>query len=170
MSPSSKRKPVLIFAEELYEELWQTLKTGMEPSTAGKKTLEDFFEVRPVGKTFSIGKATFESVKTNHVPGMSTHGLLSDPHFYFTGDTTLDREFLLSLPERIKFIFHEYHLQNDTLKSHTSLEELLSLPEKVREKLVLMHYHDQYANDKERIDLELRMGLKIAAPQSLFEF
>jgi ribonuclease BN (tRNA processing enzyme) len=164
----SKRKPVLIFAEELYTELWQTLRTGMEPTTAGKKSLEDYFEVRTVGQSFSIGNQTFKTVKTMHVPGMSTHGLLVEPYFYFSGDTSLDREYLVSLPENVKYIFHECHLQNDTLKSHTSLDELLSLPKNILDKLVLMHYHDQYAVEKERIGLELKTGLKIAAAMSVY--
>lgn len=166
----SKRKPVLIFAEELYGELWQTLRTGMEPTMGGKKSLEDYFEVRTVGQTFSIGNQIFTTVKTLHVPGMSTHGLLVEPYFYFSGDTTLDREYLISLPERVKYIFHECHLQNDTLKSHTSLEELLSLPKDIQNKLVLMHYHDQYATEKDRVELETKTRLKIAAALSVYDF
>ncbi|MEK3915790.1 MBL fold metallo-hydrolase [Paenibacillus sp. FSL H7-0331] len=166
----AKRKPVLIFAEELYEELWQTLRAGMEPSMTGPKTLEDYFDVRMAGKAFTIGHTTFELVQTHHVPGMSSHGIVADPYFYFTGDTSLDRGFLTSLPDRIQTIFHECHLQNDTLKSHTSLAELLSLPENIRKKLVLMHYHDLYADDQARFELEQKTGLRIAGPQSIFTF
>jgi ribonuclease BN (tRNA processing enzyme) len=164
----SKRKPVLIFAEELYDELWQTLRTGMEPSTTGKKTLEDYFDVRTVGRTFTLNEITFELIKTNHVPGMSTHGILVEPNFYFSGDTALDREFLLTLPMKVKYIFHECHLQEDTLKSHTSLEELLTLPKNIQDKLVLMHYHDQYTSEEERGDLEIKTGLKIAVSLDIY--
>jgi ribonuclease BN (tRNA processing enzyme) len=166
----SKRKPVLIFVEELYEELWQTLRAGMEPTTAGKKSLEDYFDIRAIDQSFSLGKQTFSTVKTMHVPGMSTHGLKVEPYFYYSGDTSLDREYLISLPKEVKYIFHECHLQNDTLKSHTSLEELLSLPDLIQEKLVLMHYHDQYTEEKERKELEQRTGLKIATALSVFDF
>jgi ribonuclease BN (tRNA processing enzyme) len=166
----SKRKPVLIFASELYDELWQTLRTGMEPTTAGKKSLEDYFDIKMVDQNFELGNKTFQIIKTKHVPDMSTHGILVEPYFYFSGDTSFDNHFLVTHQEKVAYIFHECHLQNETLKSHTSLEELLSLPESLRNKIVLMHYEDKYSDESERIELELKTGFKIANALSVYNF
>jgi ribonuclease BN (tRNA processing enzyme) len=166
----SKRKTNLFIHEELIDELWQTLKTGMEHTTAGKKTLDDYFDVHIVSKSFSIGDVSFELVKTQHVPGMISHGLCVSPYFYFSGDTTLDRSYLENIEEQVQLIFHECHLQDEVLKSHTSLEEILSLSEKIKEKIVLMHYEDRYSELEERNKLTERTGIKIAGAFSSYSF
>lgn len=166
----ANRKPVLFVHSSLYPLLWQTLRTGMEPSFSGPKKLEDFFDVRLVETEFAIGDVIFQLVQTRHLPGMISHGLLAAPYFYFSGDTSLDRSFVETVGENVQLIFHECHLQTDNLPSHTSLDEIMSLKEDVRSKIVLMHYVDDYADRQRRHDIEQKTGLQVAFSKSVYHF
>jgi ribonuclease BN (tRNA processing enzyme) len=165
----SKNKPNLYVHSTLLSQLWQTLQPGFEPSFFGPKTLDDFFNVFPVDDRFTIEGTEFRTVKTNHLPGMISHGLLCTPHFYYSSDCAIDPELLMKLSPNVKLIFHECHLQDAVLKSHTSLEEILGLPKEIRDKIVLMHYEDRYSAAEERKALEQRTGLKVAGPLSVYE-
>lgn len=166
----SETKPGLFVHSSLINQLWQTLQTGMEPSSAGPKKLNDYFNIHIVDDQFEIDGVLFKPVRTHHLQGMISHGLLCSPNFYYSSDCALDTELLLSFSGRVKTIFHECHLQNDVIKSHTSLEEIIELPQDVRNKIVLMHYEDTYTNPEIREAFEERTGLKIAGPLSVYEF
>jgi ribonuclease BN (tRNA processing enzyme) len=166
----SKNKPNLFVHSSLFDQLWQTLKAGIEPSGVGPKELSDYFNVHIVEDQFEIEGVSFKPIRTHHLPGMISHGLFCTPYFYFSSDCALDKELLLNYGGRVKTIFHECHLQEDVLKSHTSLEEILELPQELRSKVVLMHYEDTYSKPENRRALEERTGLNIAGPLSVYEF
>lgn len=75
---------------------------------------------------------------------MLSYGLLCKPYFYYSGDTKLDETYLEVVAGEVQTILHECHMQEDQLPSHTSLEELLTLPVSIQEKMLLMHYVDDY--------------------------
>ncbi|MEW9700000.1 MBL fold metallo-hydrolase [Paenibacillus sp. SI8] len=159
-----KVKPKLFVPGGLEEDLWQCLRHGLELTTRGKRTLTDYFDMERVEKHFSIAGVTFEAIPTLHVPGMLSYGILCKPHFYFSGDTRLDTSYIRSVADNVRMIYHECHMQNDELPSHTSLAELLTLPEEIQEKLILMHYVDDYVEPGARAQFHASHRVRLAEP------
>ena len=124
-----KEKPKLYVPTGLKEDLWQILRHGLELTTRGKRAFEDYFDVISVENDFEVAGVRFELVRTLHVPDMLSYGLLCKPYFYFSGDTRLDESYITSISSEVQIIYHECHMQDDQLPSHTSLEELLTLSE-----------------------------------------
>ncbi|UJF31881.1 MBL fold metallo-hydrolase [Paenibacillus hexagrammi] len=164
------QKPRLFVPTGLVDDLWQCLRHGLELTTRGKRVLEDYFEVVPVETCFEIAGVEFELVKTLHVPGMLSYGLLCKPYFYFSGDTVLDAAYLQSISGSVERIFYECHMQDDVLPSHTSLEEIKSLPADIQKKSVLMHYVDDYLEGKAREKFHSRELPRLAEPLASYHF
>ena len=128
--------------------LWENcLKGGMmhlqdEEGNAVEGTIDTYFDVHPVD-IFSLFGHEFHFMTTNHVPNKKTYGLrIHTPDrrtILYTADARpLDDDFLY---EDSDLIFHDcspHPFYEATVHSH--LEELVELPEGVREKTYLMHY------------------------------
>lgn len=165
----SDTKPNLFVHKSLIDQLWQISQPGLEPSRTGAKKLTDYFNVHIVDDQFEIAGIRFEPIQTHHLPGMISHGLLCSPFFYYSSDCALNSELISDLAGQVNTLFHECHLQEAVLKSHTSLEEILSLPQEIQNKIVLMHYEDKYTDSEMRNALEERTGLKVAGPLSEYQ-
>ncbi|MFD0693740.1 MBL fold metallo-hydrolase [Paenibacillus sp. GCM10027628] len=159
-----KAKPKLFVPAGLKEDLWQCLRHGLELTTRGKLAFEDYFDIECVEDRFSVAGVMFELVQTLHVPGMLSYGLVCKPLFYFSGDTRLDVGYIQSIADDVETIFHECHMQDDTLPSHTSLDELLTLPETIQEKMVLMHYVDDFLEPGVRDAFHTKHKVRLAEP------
>lgn len=159
-----KVKPKLYVPDGLKEDLWQCLRHGLELTTRGKLSMEDYFEVECVKNTFEIAGVRFELIRTQHVPDMLSFGLVCKPYFYFSGDTRLDEAFISGIAGDVQTIFHECHMQDDQLPSHTSLEELLRLPESIQAKMILMHYVDDYVQADRREKFHQEHKVRLAEP------
>lgn len=165
-----KGKPRLYVPTGLRDDLWQILRHGLELTTRGRRSLEDYFDVVCVEETFEIAGVRFELNQTQHVPEMLSYGLLCKPYFYFSGDTRMDEPFIREAAEEVQTIFHECHMQDDQLPSHTSLDELLTLPEAIQEKILLMHYVDDYVQKDERDEFHGGQKLRLAEPLRAYEW
>ncbi|MDD9269746.1 MBL fold metallo-hydrolase [Paenibacillus sp. GCM10023248] len=165
-----KTKPRLYVPTGLLSDLWQIMRHGLELTTRGKRSLEDYFDVVCVEDSFEIAGERFELVRTQHVPDMLSYGLLCRPYFYFSGDTRLDEPFLREIAGSVQTIFHECHMQDDQLPSHTSLDELLTLPESMQEKMLLMHYVDDYVQPQARDRFHEGRKLRLAEPLRTYMF
>jgi hypothetical protein len=145
----------------------------MRYTTDGERTMSDYYDVVPLpdGGSFELGGVTFETFRTKHVPGMVSSGLMAKSYFYYSADSTLDRELVERTAPDVQLIFHECHMHDLVIKSHTSLEDLEQLPPEVRQKTVLMHYHDEYANDAKRaaFNREHADDLRMAGTLESFE-
>ncbi|MBD0381831.1 MBL fold metallo-hydrolase [Paenibacillus sedimenti] len=159
-----KTKPKLFVPAGLKDDLWQCLRHGLELTTRGKLAFEDYFDIVCVEERFMIAGFTFELVQTLHVPEMLSYGIVCKPHFYFSGDTRLEERFILDVAGEVRTIYHECHMQDDHLPSHTSLDELLTLPEAVQEKLILMHYVDDYLDWGTREEFHAKHKVRLAEP------
>ncbi|OPH48475.1 MBL fold metallo-hydrolase [Paenibacillus ferrarius] len=157
-------KPKLYIPTGLKADLWQCLRHGLELTTRGKREFEDYFDIICVDHEFEIAGIRFELVQTLHVPDMLSYGLLCKPYFYFSGDTRFDESYILSIADEVQTIYYECHLQNDQLPSHTSLEELLTLPVAIQAKMLLMHYVDDYVHAAARDQFHAEYKLRIAEP------
>ncbi|GAB1158211.1 MBL fold metallo-hydrolase [Paenibacillus illinoisensis] len=165
------RKPRLFIHEQLVEPLWSILSPGMRYTTDGERTMSDYYDIVPLpdGGTFELGGVTFETFRTQHVPGMVSNGIAAKPYFYYSADSTLDQERVEQAAADVQLIFHECHMHDLVIKSHTSLKDLEQLPAEVRQKTVLMHYHDEYADASTRERFNREHDLRMVGTLESFE-
>ncbi|WP_082083943.1 MBL fold metallo-hydrolase [Paenibacillus beijingensis] len=138
------RKPLLYVPEPLIETLWEnTLRGGLQQEES--QTLDSYFQVVPLmeGKETDIGPGiSVEMIRTRHMPGKASFSFLLNGRFFYSADMVFDRPLLEQLDERgIEIIFHDCQLHPPG-QVHATLEELLTLPERIQEKIRLMHYGD----------------------------
>ena len=71
-------------------------------------------------------------------------GIILDNKVFFTSDTRFDQDLIQHYDELFNFeiIFHDCQLFTGGV--HASLDELCALPRSLREKIVLMHYGDDW--------------------------
>ncbi len=62
----------------------------------------------------------------------------------YTSDTRFDRDLLESFDRKMKFeaIFHDCQLFTGGI--HASIDELVTLPSRLKKKIILMHYGDNW--------------------------
>jgi ribonuclease BN (tRNA processing enzyme) len=139
------RKPVLYIEERLVAPLWeQTLRGGMTQGPLG--SLDDFFDVRPLKEGVSytlVPGLTVELIKTRHIPGKDSFSFLFNNKLFYTADMRFDAGLLTSLlaEERAETILHDCQFEAPGAV-HACLDELLTLPPDIQEKVWLMHYGD----------------------------
>ncbi|GGN96167.1 MBL fold metallo-hydrolase [Saccharibacillus kuerlensis] len=149
------RRPVLYLADTLAAPLWNnTLSGGM--TQEGIEKLEDAFDVRTLhtGDVQEIApNLCVELVHTQHIEGKNSYSLILNRDVFYSADMTFDRELLMTLvrDRGVRRIFHEVQLEGPGAV-HTTLDELLSLPEDIQEMTQLMHYADN------RDEFEGRIG------------
>ncbi|QYR24201.1 MBL fold metallo-hydrolase [Paenibacillus sp. sptzw28] len=138
------RKPLLYIPEPIAETLWEnSLKGGLMQDGLG--SLEDYFDVRliaPGAPAELLPAFTVEPVRTQHIPGKPSFSYIINNSFFYSADMRFDRELLEELVERgCETIFHECQFSPPGIV-HTTLDELLSLPRSIQERVWLMHYDD----------------------------
>src|SRR6056297_315324 len=161
----TKRKPVMVINETYQHILWDmSLRggSGFNEEEAGDILgFNDFFDIiRPQWlpnyprETFmaDVGGINLQMMRTMHIPDSSQDwqssfwscGMVIDDRILFTSDTRYDPEMVLSYEEKFNFeaIFHD--CQFFTGGVHASLEELKELPAKIKKKMILTHYGDNW--------------------------
>ena len=154
----------LIATEEYSTLLWDRSLRGNlewnEVSPEGRPlTLTDFFDVhhakRHVGVrdswTIDVGEIHIELFRTRHIPEQAesieeafpTYGIYVDDRVFFSCDTQFDPE-LLNIYERrgVELYFHDVQFFPGAV--HAPLEDLRTLPEQIRSKMLLTHYADTW--------------------------
>ncbi|MBD2846239.1 MBL fold metallo-hydrolase [Paenibacillus sp. IB182496] len=150
-----QRRPLLYIAAELADPLWNhTLRGGLVQGEL--QTLEDFFEVRLLHEHRGCELApglTIEIIKTPHIPGKPSFSLYVNDRFFYSADMQFQPQLLRDLVEErgCETIFHDCQLFQPG-PVHATLEELLTLPTDLQQKIGLMHYGDN------RADFEGRTG------------
>jgi ribonuclease BN (tRNA processing enzyme) len=148
------RKPVLYIAEPLIHPLWEhTLKGGMQQQGMIDK-LEDVFEVKVLIPDQSAGVVPgieVELIPTRHIPGKDSYSLFINRHLFYSADMTFDPGLLNHLVDQrsCRSIMHEVQLRGAG-EVHTTLDELLSLPIPLQERIHLMHYSDDMEQFREK--------------------
>lgn len=164
-------KPTILINEEFEEILWEhSLRGGSaysEVHDGRPLSFGDFWNaVRPV-KSVGMKRETWEAKvgsidikmpRTMHFPDNARSwqdsfwscGVLIDERVLFTSDTRFDPELLMEFDERyeLEVIFHD--CQFFTGGVHASLDELATLPENLKSKIILMHYGDNWEQYEER--------------------
>lgn len=139
-----QRKPILYIAEPLVQPLWEhTLKGGLIQGEL--QSINDFFEVRPlqIDVEYELTSGLIvKLIETKHIPGKRSFSFLFNRRFFYSADVIFDSKLLLELVEQgVEAIYHDCQLEAPGVV-HACLEELLTLPASIQEKIHLMHYGD----------------------------
>ena len=174
-----RRKPNVIITHEYELMLWNySLKGGCEFNESHDGVglqFGDFWTVlRPTWlggyprETYHIciGSIDIKAVRTRHFPEQATDwsqsafsiGLIIDDRILFTGDTQFDADLLIGYDELFHFecIFHDVQFFSGGI--HASLDELSTLPETLRKRIILMHYPDTFEDHREQVKREGFLG------------
>ncbi len=159
----ARKKPNIVITQEYEKVLWeQSLMGGAAHSeTGGKLKFRDFWHIIRPSKRRNYPRETWEAnvgsinlklPRTMHIPDRATSwensfwscGVIVDDRILYTSDTRFDPDLLVAFDDRFDFdvIFHDCQFFNGGV--HASLEELTTLPEAIKRKIVLMHYGDEW--------------------------
>jgi ribonuclease BN (tRNA processing enzyme) len=147
------RKPVLYVPEPIAQTLWESsLKGGLTQEECC--SLEDYFDVHLLqdGKSAEIVPGlSVEPIRTPHIAGKASFSFFINETFFYSADMKFHPDLLHQLAERgCKTIFHDCQLTPPGVV-HTTLDELLTLPESLQERIWLMHYDDSKPEYEGRI-------------------
>lgn len=123
----------------------------------------DFFKtIRPNWKTYSpretftcnIDEIHLELFRTMHIPEQSpsweasflSYGLMIDERVFISGDTRFDPELIEIYGDKAEVLFHDVQFFPGAV--HAWLEDLRSLPIVIKEKMFLVHYADNWKDQK----------------------
>ncbi len=166
------QKPVAYIEPRYQRILWNdSLKGGAatnERHNGKYLRFEDFWQVvHPSAenglprdaKSFDVGELNVKVFRTNHFPEQAQSwetaaysvGILIDNRILFSGDTKFDASLVADFDKHydIEWIFHDTQFRTGGV--HASLEELASLPESVRSRMLLMHYPDGWQEHVEKV-------------------
>jgi ribonuclease BN (tRNA processing enzyme) len=143
-------QPNLYLSKELANDLWNhTLSGGMRSIEGEIATLETFFQVHPVPRNhyFLWQNIQFFLIKVIHVNNgyyiMPSYGLffeIKGKKVFVTTDTQLCLEQIGKYYEEADIIFQDCETSRFPSKIHAHYQQLLSLPEMLRNKMWLYHY------------------------------
>lgn len=159
-----KPKIKMIITQKLEKALWKgTLRGGMEwnerDGYGEKLRFRDYFDViRPIHMEnhpreswkVEFGDLHLELFRTKHIPehakawveSFVSYGLFVENRIFFSGDTRFDPDLIELYADRSEIMFHDVQFHPGGV--HAYLGELKSLPEKIRKKIILMHYGDNW--------------------------
>ncbi|GGD70588.1 MBL fold metallo-hydrolase [Paenibacillus nasutitermitis] len=167
MSFIFRRKPVLYVMDSLVDQLWNSsLKGGLKQEMFN--TLDDYFEVRLLSEDVSAKLMPgfhVRPIRTSHIPNKSSYSFLINETFFYSADMKFDPALLEALvQEGCTTIFHDCQFASPGMV-HTTLDELMSLPSYVQERIMLMHYDDN------KVDYEGQTGfMKFVEQHRLYSF
>lgn len=153
------RRPALYVPENVLPFLWEhALKAGMGQRLRRAEggffdaDLDTYFDVHPVRgrEVFALGSVELTPFPTPHTPGRPSWGFrLHDRATARTVLLTCDSRFLRKNLEQYgadaAAVFHDCQLVSNGAHIHATLEELLTLPDPWQERIVLVHYGDDWA-------------------------
>lgn len=156
------KRPNLYIHESLIEKLKEYLAITMGYTTTGPISVDAYFNFIPIkdenSAMFTIDKTDFYVEMVDHICCLSPAFYLTEGTFIYTGDTKFIDWSKCNL-KSIKAIFQDTQLHDYGNNVHTTLQELLTLPEDVRSKIWCMHYGPDITQFSEQIK---NAGMKIA--------
>jgi ribonuclease BN (tRNA processing enzyme) len=164
----ARRTPSMIINKAYQDILWdRSLRGGSEKSEAVDLNFEDLWNVIRPKKLKNYPRETWEAnigdinikmPRTMHFPNSAKSwkdsfwscGVIIDDRILYSSDTRFDVDLLKSFDEKFNFdvIFHDCQLF--TAGIHASIDELSTLPQKLKNKIVLMHYGDNWKSFRAR--------------------
>lgn len=140
-------KMTLLLPETLVQPLWDYMLKESLSAKDADASLTVLFDVRPLkpGTKYQLSSSiTLELIRTPHIRGKDSYSLLLNNDIFYSADMTFQPELLLSLvrDRGVRVILHDCQLTGSGVV-HTTLNELMTLPEDVRRIVKLMHYSDE---------------------------
>ncbi|WP_183598677.1 MBL fold metallo-hydrolase [Paenibacillus phyllosphaerae] len=139
-----KRKVPLYIPAPLIEPLWETtLKGGLMQEEL--TSLDAYFEVHPLQegeRAFISPGIEVTPIRTKHIPNKASYSFFINDTFFYSADMKFDAGLLNQLVEQgCTKIFHDCQLKPPGAV-HATLDQLLTLPASIQERIWLMHYDD----------------------------
>lgn len=163
------RKRIKLYVPDTLEhKLWEhSLRGGLENVAEGFRSLSDYFDViilRENECTAIAEDLAVELLRTQHIKQKHSYSLIVNDILFYTADIVFSPDLLRHVVQdkRCKHIFHDCQLSSPGVV-HASLDELLTLPDELQERISLMHYGDD-------IDLSRRVGkMKFLEQHRIYE-
>lgn len=155
---SRGKRPVLYTPENLLPFLWDhALSAGMGQRLRTPEgeffdaEIDTYFDVRPISgrQTFDLGSVRILAFPTPHVPGRPSWGfrledLATGKNVLITCDSRFHRKNLEEYGVGAAAVFHDCQFASNGAHIHATLDELLTLPLDWQEKILLVHYGDEW--------------------------
>ncbi len=142
-----RKKLKLLVPEDLMFPLWEhSLKAGIESPKEGITGLHDLFDVVPLREN-TVHRLSdhleVELMRTPHIPDKPSYSLFLNRDLFYSSDMKFSRDILdhVHFTRKCRHILHDCQLHPPGAV-HATLDELLTLPEEIQEKIHLMHYGD----------------------------
>jgi len=164
--PAVTEKVSLIGNNELIRELWNNcLKGGLKSIQGKKTTLHDYFDVVMVKKNgkFYWEGIEFRIIQSIHIIDeysiVPSFGLMFvDPDtglkIYYTGDTQYCPNQILDFYKDADLIIQDCETYPFKSGVHAHYEDLKTLPDDIKKKMILQHYQDNILDEAEIISQE----------------
>jgi ribonuclease BN (tRNA processing enzyme) len=182
-------RPKFIAHRAVRDEVWESLAASLRYLTIDgdprSGTLESYFEViEPSSfeapeqnpwrhsETFECGAIDVIARESEHVPGKPSCSL--EFHVggddgtiaWWSGDCTVDAEFLISIEPRTTIYFHDCTFTDYPGQVHGAFSLLEKLPEAVRRKMVLMHHEDDIETHRAMVQA---LGFRVGLPGQVYD-
>ena len=171
-------KPKIYCCPDLASKIWPLfLKTFMEialsqEGTVGSFRLDDFFQLielprqnKKLEVSQLIAGIDCVPIEFSHPNQSDCHGLIIEEKVLITSDTVFLPSILESVANRfpIEAIFHHCTFNSGMAKLHATVNELATLPEDLRELIILTHYDDLLPSIE-------GLGFELAEAGKVYEF
>lgn len=153
-------RPKLYISKDLAGDLWEkTLSGGLESVQGDINDLATFFDVQKVPRygEFTWENIQFELVKVIHINNgyfvMPSYGLffeLEGTSVFLTTDTQICNEAIAEYYDRADIIFHDCETAKFPTTVHAHYNELVSLPDTIKQKMWLYGYQPGPLPDAEK--------------------
>jgi len=142
-----KRRIRLYVPLPIADDLWEhSLRGGLENRAEGITALSDYFDVIPIAEQQPVTirqDLTIRLIPNVHIKGKPSYSLLLNDDIFYSADCVFNRDLLMGLHAQGCSVFlHDCQLQPPGIV-HATLEELLTLPDELQQKVLLMHYSDR---------------------------
>ena len=183
-------RPRMVAHSAVVAEVWETLAPSLRYLNDGQGnlqsgTLRHFFDVidatdaePPHGNPwhhsehFVSGALDVVCRESMHVPNKPSCSLEfriepdSDRIAWWSGDCTVDPDLLIALEPRASVFFHDCTFVDYPGQVHGFFDKLEALPDRVRQKMVLMHHEDNLELNRPRVEAA---GFRIAMPGQIYD-
>jgi ribonuclease BN (tRNA processing enzyme) len=178
--PSMKDKKIKLFGSgELLRRGWEdTWKGGLESVQGKLLGLEDFFalnSIKPNG-SFWWEDIQFSIVQSTHVMNgyciVPCYGLMIKPNpnntrvIFWTADCQFCPHQILDFYKQADIIIQDCETSPFKSGVHANFSDLITLPDEIKKKMILVHYQDNVIDDNGKInqewfDKEIKAGFSL---------